>query len=250
MNHGGRDLNNYLNRTNKNLYLLNTFDWSTTDEVIDWNVIDDEWLDVLLREEGLEEVNEKNTLLDPYDEEYWEDIRDIFINFLKENNAYEKFDVNLKRKNKNIWTLFHKEYPMDYIGRGFDWDPTQEGSKYWRDLHYKWSEILKKMYWDKKYVNENNNIDIDPYGEEQWEDKDYKELFIKFLKDNGAYDKFVKNLNDFWKKNIDEYLNIQQPVEEYIHYEDYIVSAFSLTQTDEGAEYWWDLDDLWNYLIR
>lgn len=148
LHHGGRNLNNYLDRTNKNLYLLNAFDWSTTDEVVPWNSIDDEWLNILLeQEEG--EVNEKNTSLDPYDEEYWEDIRDIFIDFLKGNDAYEPFSINLKRRNKNIWTLFHKEYPMDYIGRGFDWDNTQEGHRYWGTLNQKWTDILKNMYWKK-----------------------------------------------------------------------------------------------------
>jgi hypothetical protein len=242
VHHNDRNIDEYLNNTNKNLYIINAFCWDTTDEIIDWNTIDDEWLDTLLKTENKndEDVNESNYILDPYDEEYWEDIREIFINFLKENDAYEFFDINLKKRNRNLWTLFHKEYPMDYIGHSFDWDNTQEGSNYWRKLHYKWTELLKKMYWKDKYVKE--NIDVDPFGEENWDEYDYIKKFTDFLKLYDIEEKFKNNLK---LNNLDfnYFISIQIP-------ENYVLAAFNWDESKEGIFFWKKYNMLWEKILR
>lgn len=59
-----------------------------------------------------------------------------FVSFLKENNAYGKYIHNLNTiKSKN----FNKEIQnRDLIICAFKWILTNEGDKFWRDIHYKW----------------------------------------------------------------------------------------------------------------
>jgi len=84
------------------------------------------------------------------------------------------------------------------------------------------------------------NIDrsiLDPYGEEDW-DINYKEKenFIKLLKDNDAYDKFVRNIDG----DIDDYLD------GIFNYHLYLNKAFDWPSTPEGRIFWYKINKLWN----
>ena len=53
-----------------------------------------------------------------------------FRQFLKDNNAYERYIENNKGESDN---------PYEYFD-GFHWDSTKEGYDYWSDLDSEWFE--------------------------------------------------------------------------------------------------------------
>ena len=85
-------------------------------------------------------------------------IKQLFVHFLKENYAYEKFILNIYNKHKSqysgnsrIFTLGKLiEYNFScYIDYAFTWDETNEGWDYWNDLNKKWINWYR--YLSKKY---------------------------------------------------------------------------------------------------
>jgi len=83
-------------------------------------------------------------------------MKNKFIEFLKENEAYEKFKTNLKEDRINIEskqatlkTVF-EEHPLNYIEVGFVWHKTQEGYNFWHSLNKLWRvEYHKKLALDQ-----------------------------------------------------------------------------------------------------
>ena len=82
-------------------------------------------------------------------------IKQQFIRFLKENNAYEPFLTNFeKREEKRNKVCPKRQYlkkmePEDFIDRAFDWKNTKEGWKYWFNLSIEWQRIFDKIkYYD------------------------------------------------------------------------------------------------------
>jgi len=81
-----------------------------------------------------------------------------FIQFLKVNNAYEKYMHNVKIENqrwddiKNYIKLeeLKKQTPFDWICYAFDWELQKEGNDFWGYLNDKWLNIIE----------ENNNKQI------------------------------------------------------------------------------------------
>ena len=66
-----------------------------------------------------------------------------------------------------------------------------------------------------------------------------KEKFIQFLKDNGALESFLWNIDacpSKWVKN-----NISPHI---------ITIAFDWKETDEGWNYWNDLDNKWRAICK
>lgn len=62
-------------------------------------------------------------------------MKDKFIEFLKEHNAYEKFVNNLKAIcNTTIDELCTDDCFTEWIGVAFDWSLTPEGKHYWQNL--------------------------------------------------------------------------------------------------------------------
>ena len=75
-------------------------------------------------------------------------IKQQFIRFLKENNAYEQYMNNFNKreefrnmicpKNK----FFSKAEPFNFINRAFTYDRTNEGYMFWFNLSTEWKKIL------------------------------------------------------------------------------------------------------------
>lgn len=62
-------------------------------------------------------------------------MKDRFIQFLKANDAYEKFVNNLKAScDSTIDELCAEDYFADWIAVAFDWSLTPEGEPYWQNL--------------------------------------------------------------------------------------------------------------------
>ena len=73
--------------------------------------------------------------------EKWNEIimqkqRDMFISFMKQNCAYERFKHNLK--DKEVQTYITSHHPSTFINCAFSWRQSQEKFNYWDKLDKKW----------------------------------------------------------------------------------------------------------------
>ena len=67
-----------------------------------------------------------------------------------------------------------------------------------------------------------------------------KERFIEFLKNQGVYEKFLDNFNgQNATLTFEDFLNTQTDPQEYVYW------GFVWDETNEGREYWENLDDEW-----
>lgn len=77
-----------------------------------------------------------------------DNIKTTFIQFLKKNNAWEKYIRNLRcsyRQNYSVQTLFSLiclypklKRPRNFIMGDFQWSTSLEGFDYWDNLYTKW----------------------------------------------------------------------------------------------------------------
>lgn len=97
--------------------------------------------------------------------------KEMFIEFLKEMNSYDKFETNLE----NNITKPHKEYDLitfpyfeinslckylcvpNYIMYAFSWENTDEGYQFWEKLNDKWHSRYNGMIKQIKREYEINN---------------------------------------------------------------------------------------------
>ena len=79
-----------------------------------------------------------------------------FIQFLKDNNAYEQYVFNFNNREEvrnNICPksqFFSKTEPIYYVQRAFTWYNTKEGCCFWFNLSVEW----------KKYYTKNDNLKV------------------------------------------------------------------------------------------
>ena len=76
----------------------------------------------------------------------------IFITFLKEHHAFEKYIYNFKyvgkrynRVDKCFNKLIKSQSAESYIDNAFTWDDTNEGWEYWYNLHTLWVEYYNNI---------------------------------------------------------------------------------------------------------
>lgn len=71
-------------------------------------------------------------------------MKETFINFLKEHNAYENFINNLESRNtySSIDHLCRVESPIDWIDSPFIWKDTPQGKGYWKSIVTLWWDIV------------------------------------------------------------------------------------------------------------
>lgn len=78
---------------------------------------------------------------------------DLFKDFLKENNIDFNYFLSLNKDlyfEEKAYLLFeHIDRPSQFINHSFLWDQTQQGHKYWQELHEKWNELYNR----KKIIN-------------------------------------------------------------------------------------------------
>jgi len=89
-----------------------------------------------------EEIWENKSDIDPYGEEDWnelehEDIKKIFIDFLKGESAFDGFISQLEIRDFNILL----DPPRHAIPAAFYWPDSVEGGEYWRDISIEWNKI-------------------------------------------------------------------------------------------------------------
>ena len=81
----------------------------------------------------------------------------LFIHFLKEHNAYEKFIYNFKNRTKGKQEYFRRSrnltlmayisttHILSYVSHSFDWYASPESDIFWRDISNKWSDKIKEI---------------------------------------------------------------------------------------------------------
>ena len=73
-------------------------------------------------------------------------IKQQFIQFLKQNNAYEQYMLNFNNRSKMSKYYSKKAFKKYFkfteekllITNAFDWDKTKEGFDYWDKIDDKW----------------------------------------------------------------------------------------------------------------
>ena len=101
-------------------------------------------------------------------------IKHKFIQFLKDNNAYEEFINNLQVSLDKYLNYFSINDSTNFIANAFLWYSTEEGTYFWEYLNEKWRitlfklllpyliRILKKNnlygYWIINAYKEGNNL--------------------------------------------------------------------------------------------
>lgn len=76
-----------------------------------------------------------------------------FVNFLKANDALERFDRNLSKKAPYNLILY-LDVPHNIIGTAFMWGRTIEGSLYWGHLDEMWRELSYTKYSGTYYIDD------------------------------------------------------------------------------------------------
>ena len=73
----------------------------------------------------------------------------IFFAFLKDNNAYNGYIINLTKRfkeNKNQAISYVRDTPMpSLIARAFFWENKKEQLDFWRKLNTKWRMLCKTI---------------------------------------------------------------------------------------------------------
>lgn len=81
----------------------------------------------------------------------------LFIHFLKENNAYEKFIYNFKNRTKGKQEYFIRSrnltlmkyisttHILSYVTHSFDWHTSPESDIFWRGIAHKWGDKVKEI---------------------------------------------------------------------------------------------------------
>jgi hypothetical protein len=68
-----------------------------------------------------------------------------FVNFLEENNAYDKFIYNIKYISyldfECLKTYCNDTIKHNYLYYSFNWAKTSEGFDFWEKLNIKWLKI-------------------------------------------------------------------------------------------------------------
>ena len=77
--------------------------------------------------------------------------KQLFIQFLKDNDAYEEYVYNFNKREKfrnkacPKNQFFSKKEPKEYILFAFTWDSTSEGLRFWNEIDIKWMHYLDSI---------------------------------------------------------------------------------------------------------
>ena len=140
-----------------------------------------------------------------------------FIKFLKKEGVYHKFIENLSTFN-TINDLLIEQISIDYLVGAFTWYNTKEGSSFWNELNDKWEKKVESIT------------------------RKNKKLLKKFLKKEGVYHKFVKNLKNLGSVSLNEL-----PRKYKLH--KLISSSFVWRATPEGHTFWNEINKKWKKKI-
>ena len=74
----------------------------------------------------------------------------LFIRFLKENNAYHLFLYNIcnRKENSKLYNLYdfksiNNVLALNFLANPFIWHNTKQGYDFWYNINAKWRDILR-----------------------------------------------------------------------------------------------------------
>ena len=72
-------------------------------------------------------------------------VKELFIEFLLDNNCYSQFVTNLlELRNISLEEYLNWNYCSgELINWAFTWNRTKEKHQFWMNLNYKWRKLLK-----------------------------------------------------------------------------------------------------------
>lgn len=101
-----------------------------------------------------------------------------------------------------------------------------------------------------KVTNESFREDIDPFGEENWEETDFEKLFVEFLKEKKLYHKYFHHIRNF---PLPTYQRREMSFKRLSLNENpgqWISGAFIWDATPDGFRYWEKIYHEWNKVIN
>jgi len=141
------------------------------------------------------------------------------ILFLQSENIENEFKNNIIY---DMGTTIKKE---DIIIEAFKWENTKEGLEFWKNVEKKWKDFI---------------------------DKDDITSFTEFLKNAGVYDKYINNSkveNQRWTAIKDYYGDLEY-IKNAIKSLFWITTAFNWDASEEGYDYWNDINEKWISLLK
>ena len=74
-------------------------------------------------------------------------LKNVFLRFLKDNNAYFAFISNVEKNNQEgyLKDFFIKYNPERWLSSPFVWERTVQGINFWLNLSCKWSQIIHSI---------------------------------------------------------------------------------------------------------
>lgn len=165
-------------------------------------------------------------------------IKQQFIHFLKQNNAYEQymFNFNHKRRLKiNFIQYINNTEPFYLIYNAFNWDRTEEGISTWNKLSKQWVYLL--------------NV---------------PQLFIQFIKQNNVYEQYINQIKYInYIPFIGIHINSIEDIFNYYQPKDYITIIIKALRTYSNANMknftfqnsiaftkWKEINAQWNLLLQ
>lgn len=75
-----------------------------------------------------------------------EELKEVFIKFLKDNNCYHEFCFNIRQEyNIGIETVFNYFSHYNWIRFAFSWGRSEQGYEYWDKINDKWIDLLEDL---------------------------------------------------------------------------------------------------------
>lgn len=75
-----------------------------------------------------------------------QEIKDLFVEFLLENNCYSQAQINFMEDMKvtvEEWIENYTRDPKELLNYGFYWFNSPEGWSYWNEIDIKWRKVLE-----------------------------------------------------------------------------------------------------------
>jgi len=156
--------------------------------------------------------------------------KERFIKFLEEIKIKDKF-ISLCEENRTIDGMVKDLPPMLYIDCNFEWDKTEDGVEYWRDVYDQWLAICAN---EKLYMYEKT--------------RKFFDMFIKFLESEkrlGAYKNIIAS-GKLGDKPIDNLLFMMSEMKSPMNW---LACMFKWDENEiEGEEKWSELEGKWQAL--
>jgi len=180
---------------------------------------------------------------------------ELFTKFLKDNNISDEYSANvLNHGSCDVHQRIKDGEYTKILAASFAWDKTPQGSVYWASKSAKWAALLieerakegKNRIFDIEYtlpgVVESVDIDVHIHtgSTERYKGVD---LFMLFLLEEGALDKFIANRQK--QHNTEKAFSFGDSKAT-----DYIMDSLHWGGTLEGVGYWSNLDEKWLKIVE